>query len=232
MRPAAYCRFSSDNQRDASITDQLRNILNYCKQQGWPEPELYQDKATSGALLSRAGLDALMQASMQHRFDVLLLDDLTRLGRDMAETPRIVKQLKFAGIRVIGVSDGVDTDRNGYKAEIGLRGIMGEMYLDDLAEKTHRGLTGQALAGKSAGGIAYGYRSVPIEDGYTREIDPEQASWIVWIYQRYAAGHCPTRDRSRTERTGRTITTRRHLGAIGYLRQPETRPRHPEQPNV
>ena len=115
--------------------------------------EIYQalDLGRIGAAArDRAGFDALIQASMQHRLNVLLLDDLTRLGRDMAETPRIVKQLKFAGIRVIGVSDGVDTDRDGYKAEIGLRGIMGEMYLDDLAEKTHRGLTGQALTGKSA----------------------------------------------------------------------------------
>ena len=93
----------------------------------------------------------MLDSARHHRFDVLLIDDLTRLGRDMAETPRIIKMLKFAGIRVIGISDGVDTDRAGYKAEIGLRGIMGEMYLDDLAEKTHRGLTGQALSGKSAG---------------------------------------------------------------------------------
>jgi DNA invertase Pin-like site-specific DNA recombinase len=191
MHTAAYCRYSSDNQRDASILDQLRNITDYCRQQGWPDPALYKDEAISGALLSRAGLNQMLDAARHHRFDVLLIDDLTRLGRDMAETPRIIKMLKFAGIRVIGISDGVDTDRAGYKAEIGLRGIMGEMYLDDLAEKTHRGLTGQALSGKSAGGISYGYRSVAIDDGFTREIDAEQAKWIVFIFEQYAAGYSP-----------------------------------------
>ena len=188
---AAYCRYSSDKQRDASIVDQLRNIEQYCDRMGWPQPVLYQDEATSGALLVRPGIDAMMTAAQRHAFDVLLVDDQSRLGRDMSETPRIIKQLKFAGIRVIGVSDGVDTDRDGYKADIGLRGIMGEMYLDDLAKKTHRGLTGQVLAGKSAGGKAYGYRSRPIDDGYTREIVEEEAQWIRYIYQQYAAGHSP-----------------------------------------
>ena len=191
MIPAAYCRYSSDSQRDASIDDQLRNITNYCDRMGWPAPVLFQDAATSGALLQRAGLDAMQHAAQHHQFNVLLVDDLSRLGRDMAETPRIVKQLKFMGIRVIGVSDGVDTDREGYKAQIGLHGIMGEMYLDDLAKKTHRGLTGLALAGKSAGGLAYGYKSVAIDDGFTREIDPEQARWVLWIFEQYAAGHPP-----------------------------------------
>jgi hypothetical protein len=46
---------------------------------------------------------------------------------------------------------------------------MNEVYLDDLAEKTHRGLEGQARAGNSAGGHACGYRHVPIEDAERRD---------------------------------------------------------------
>jgi len=191
MRTAAYLRYSSDKQRDASITDQLRNIKNHCHQNNWPDPTLYKDEATSGALLRRAGLDAMLQAAMHHEFDILLIDDFSRLGRDMAETPRIIKRLKFAGIRVIAVSGGLDTDQDGYKIQMFAHGLMGEMYLDDLAKKTHRGLTGQALAGKSAGGISYGYKSVAIDDGFTRKVNLEQASWIVWMYEQYAAGHSP-----------------------------------------
>ena len=53
MRPACYLRFSSDNQRDASIRDQLRNVEAHCTRMGWPAPAVYQDQAISGARSAR-----------------------------------------------------------------------------------------------------------------------------------------------------------------------------------
>ena len=40
---------------------------------------------------------------------------------------------------------------------IGLKGMMGALYLKDLGEKTRRGLRGRVEAGKSGGGDSYGY---------------------------------------------------------------------------
>lgn len=191
MKTAAYTRFSSDEQRSASNADQLRNITNHCQRHHWPAPTHYADSALSGSLHSRPGLDRLLADAERHAFDLLLVDDLTRLARDMAETPRLVKLLKYWGVRLIGVSDGIDTDRTGYKIEVGLRGIMGEAYLDDLAEKTHRGLTGLALQGYSAGGLPYGYTSHHDGNGYRREINPAEADIVREIFTRYAAGHPP-----------------------------------------
>lgn len=137
MRTAAYCRFSSDAQREASIRDQLRNIEAYCDRTGWPRPALYQDQAVSGARSDRPGYRAMLEAADLGAFDVLLVDDLSRLSRDHIESAQTIRTLKFAGIRIIGVSDGTDTSRDGYKLETGLRGLMSEWYLDDLAKKTH-----------------------------------------------------------------------------------------------
>lgn len=188
MRTAAYCRFSSDQQREASIRDQLRNIEAYCTWMGWLMPALYQDQAQSGSRNDRPGYQAMLGAAELKAFDVLLVDDLSRLSRDHIETAQTIRVLKFAGIRVIGVSDGTDTARDGYKLETGLRGLMSEYYLDDLAKKTHRGLMGQALAGYSAGGMPYGYKSVNDGTGFKRMIDPEQAEWVRYIFRRYADG--------------------------------------------
>ncbi len=44
---------------------------------------------------------------------------------------------------------------------IGLKGTMSALYLNELAQKTHRGPEGQVRDGKSAGGISYGYRARP-----------------------------------------------------------------------
>ena len=191
MRTAAYCRFSSDAQRDASIRDQLRNVEHYCARTGWPLPALYQDQALSGSRNDRPGYQAMLAAAQLGAFDVLLVDYLSRLSRDHIESAQTIRRLKFAGIRVIGVSDGTDTARDGYKLETGLRGLMSEFYLDDLAKKTHRGLMGQALDGYSAGGLPYGYKSVFDGVGHRRIIEEEEAQWVRYVFERYASGTSP-----------------------------------------
>ncbi|MCL1861874.1 MAG: recombinase family protein [Proteobacteria bacterium] len=188
MRTAAYCRYSSDQQRETSIRDQLRNIENYCTRMGWPIPSLYQDQAISGSRNDRPGYLSMLAAVEQGIIDVLLVDDLSRLSRDHIESAQVIRRLKFSGVRVVGVSDGTDTARDGYKLETGLRGLMSELYIDDLAKKTHRGLMGQALAGYSAGGLPYGYQSTSDGNGHKRQIIEEEAQWVRYIFERYAQG--------------------------------------------
>jgi site-specific DNA recombinase len=184
MRIAAYARYSTDAQRESSLEDQLRNCRAYSARQQWPEPTIYSDAAISGARNDRPGYRSLLADAKN--FDVILVDDLSRLSRDMGEVNATVKRLGFAGVRLVGVSDGVDTARKSHKADVGLRGIMSELYLDDLAEKTHRGLTGRALAGASAGGLPYGYRIAGVGE---RLIDADQADVVRRIYALYVEGH-------------------------------------------
>lgn len=183
MRVAAYARYSSDQQSASSLEDQLRNCRAYCARHDWPAPEEFTDAAISGSRGDRPAYLRLTAAAA--RFDVVLVDDLSRLSRDSAEVAMAVRRLKFAGVRLVGVSDGVDTARKSHKADVGLRGLMSELYLDDLAEKTHRGLTGRALAGNSAGGLPYGYRVTTVGQ---RAIDEEQAAVVRRVYAEYLAG--------------------------------------------
>ncbi|WP_232622865.1 recombinase family protein [Pseudorhodobacter sp. MZDSW-24AT] len=77
---------------------------------------------------------------------------------------------------------------------IGLKGTMSALYLKDLAQKTHRGLEGRVEAGKSAGGICYGYRvkrKIRADGSVTtgeREIIPEEAETVIRIFRDYDAG--------------------------------------------
>lgn len=188
MRTAAYARYSTDLQRDASLEDQLRNVRAFCARQSWPDPVVYTDAAISGSRGDRVRYRALLDDAADGQFDVLLVDDLSRLTRDKDECGKTIKRLVFAGIRVIGVSDGVDTLRKNHKADVGLRGLMSELYLDDLADKTHRGLTGRALAGASAGGLPFGYRVAGVGQ---RAIDEVQAAVVRRIFADYLRGISP-----------------------------------------
>jgi site-specific DNA recombinase len=188
MRTAAYARYSTDMQREASLEDQLRNIRTRCAREGWQEPVVYSDAAISGARSDRPGFRQLLADAASHRFDMLLVDDLSRLSRDKDDTGKAIKRLTFAGVRVVGVSDGTDTSRDGYELDTGIRAVIGEHYLRDLAKKTHRGLTGRALSGASAGGLPYGYRVAGVG---RRAIDDEQAAVVRRIFAEYLAGMSP-----------------------------------------
>lgn len=197
-RPAAYCRYSSDLQDLSSIEDQLRNIRNYCARAGWPEPRVYSDAEMTGKRADRPGYQAMLAAADAAAFDVLLVDDMNRLSRDEIESRRTVKKLVFLRIRFITVSEGIDTAREGYKIELGMRSIMGEQYLETLAKNVHRNLVGKVEKGFSAGGLSYGYNVVPgpigrsgLPENNTRAIDPEAAPVVREIYDRFARGDSP-----------------------------------------
>ena len=161
MRVAAYARYSSDSQRDTSIDDQFRNCEQFAARQGWSVTERYADKAISGATAERPSYQHMLKDAEAKRFDVLLIDDFSRLSRDQVETEQVRRRLVHWGVRLIGVSDGIDTSTKGHKLLTGFKGIMNDVFLDDLREKTSRGMVGQALKGYHVGGRTYGYRLVP-----------------------------------------------------------------------
>jgi hypothetical protein len=59
-RAAVYVRFSSANQREASIDDQIEVCRRYISQHGWPEVAVYEDRAISGASRFRHGFQQLL----------------------------------------------------------------------------------------------------------------------------------------------------------------------------
>jgi site-specific DNA recombinase len=202
-RVALYARYSSDQQRAASIEDQFRNCRRRADSEGWSIAETYADEAMSGADGNRPQYQAMLAAASRREIDVLLIDDLSRLSRDQVESERVIRRLEFLGIRIIAVTDGYDSETKAATRKIqrGVKNLINEMRLDELREQVHRGLTGQAMKNYWCGGRPYGYRLKPILDssqndaygnpariGTVLELDPEQASIVREIFERYARG--------------------------------------------
>lgn len=200
-RAVIYARYSSDKQRASSIEDQARNCRHHAAKESLTILDTYADEAVSGTTKDREAYQRMLQAAAQGEFDVLLVDDLSRLSRDDIEMKKVIRDFSFRRLRIIGVSDGYDSTTKGHKIHAGMKGLMNELYIDDLREKTHRGMTGQALKGYNCGGRTYGYRNVPIEDAtrkdqYGRpvvtavryEIHEEQAEWVRKIFKWWVEG--------------------------------------------
>jgi DNA invertase Pin-like site-specific DNA recombinase len=127
-------------------------------------------------------------------------------------------QRRIRGIRILGCSDGYDSTASGRKLHRSMRGLINEIYLDDLRDKTHRGLAGQVERGFHAGGLSFGYRSVGDDRGRTLEIDAESAEWVLDIHPLCRGLELPTY-RRRIEQALRPLAARDHLVRFSALWQ-------------
>lgn len=192
LRAALYARYSTELQRQTSIADQLRAAHARAAAEGWQIVAQHADEGVSGSIpvALRAGGKALLADALAGRIDVLVLEGLDRLSREVGESEHIVKRLEHRGIRIVGTADGYDSQAQGRKVMRIARGLVSELYLDDLREKTHRGLAGQFDRGYHVGGVCYGYRSGPAPDvrGRVLQIDDGQAEVVRRIFGEFAAG--------------------------------------------
>ena len=192
-RVALYARFSSENQRDASIGDQARICRVRAEREGWQVVSVFTDYALSGASTLRPGYQRLLELIRRGGTDFVLAESLDRFSRDQEHIAGFFKQAQFAGVKIVTLAEGEISELH-----IGLKGTMGALYLKDLADKTRRGLEGRVRQGRSGGGICYGYRVVRgIMGRYgepergLREIDPAQAEVVRRIFTEFAAGKGP-----------------------------------------
>jgi site-specific DNA recombinase len=191
-RAAIYARYSSDNQRDASIEDQVRICKDRAEHEGWPLIGCYSDHAVSGASLLRPGIQMLLSDAIAGKFDVIVAEALDRLSRDQEDIAGIFKRLSFAGVKIVTLSEGEINHLH-----IGLKGTMNALFLKDLADKTRRGLRGRVEAGKSGGGKSYGYDVVKSFDGSgepihgDRTVNQNEANIISRIFTEYSVGKSP-----------------------------------------
>lgn len=185
-RAAIYARFSSDLQNERSCEDQISYCEAWAERQGLFVVAAFSDEAVSGAsAVNRPRLAGMLRMAREKRFDVLVCEDLDRLARKQADLHRIRDELTFLGIRIMTVSDGTVTAMHA-----GLKGLMSEMFLTELGNKTRRGLAARVSAGASGGGVSYGYRAVPGKPG-EHEINEREAVTIRRIFADYVSGRTP-----------------------------------------
>jgi site-specific DNA recombinase len=105
-------------------------------------------------------------------------------------------------VRVLYISQGIDSLAEEAETLTAFRGLIDSAYLRDLAKKVRCGLAGQLERGFATGSITYGYRTVPVPDpsgktdangypvllGKRIEIVPDEARVVVQVFEWYASG--------------------------------------------
>jgi site-specific DNA recombinase len=192
QRCAVYARYSSDRQSPTSIEDQIRKCCEFAAREGYhlEEEHIYSDEALSGSGADRPGLQLLMRAirRVPRQFDVVLVDDTSRLARDLVQMKLLSRELEFLGLRMVSVSQGIDTGQEQSQVLITVHGLVDELYTKELAKKTHRGLEGAVLRGHHAGGRCFGYRNEVTATGVHLRIDEREAAVVRRIFEMCANG--------------------------------------------
>ena len=210
MITAIYARKSTDQtgvaHAEKSVTRQIDHARDYAAKKGWTvaEEHIYSDDGISGAeFANRPGFLRLMNAlKPAPPFQVLIMSEESRLGREAIETAFALKQLVTAGVRVFFYLEDRDRTLDGPtdKIMLSLTAYSDELEREKGRQRTYDAMVRKARAGHVTGGRVFGYDNVEIlgpPDAHgqrkrahvERRINDDEAKVVRRIFTLCAAGH-------------------------------------------
>ena len=179
-----YARFSSHNQREASIEQQVEMCTALAKRMGLTVLDTYSDKAISGRTDNRPSFQRMMNDATTGMFDYVLAWKSNRMGRNMLEAMLNDATLQEEGVRTVYVEEDFEDNAAGRFA---LRNMMNvnQFYSESMAEDVRRGMMDNATKCMVNGRTPFGYKKG--KDG-KYEIVPDQAEIVREIFNRVIEG--------------------------------------------
>ena len=209
-----YARLSNDDDpAQNSLQNQQEICRAFAEKKGWSIAGSSADDNISGMNFSRRGLDILTAAVQAKQVDAVLVKDLSRLGRHRTQTALFIDFLRQQQVRVISVTEGVDTFCEEDDLMIGVRGLMNDYYAKDIGKKIRAG-----YRQKQKNGLVitppFGYW----KDKNTGQIkvDTEAAVTVRHIYSLYLHGCGQKEIARRLNSLGRKTPAQIRAERLGY----------------
>ena len=162
----AYLRLSKEeynNEKESnSITNQRQIIDNYVKEhKEYKLVDYYVDDGYSGTNFDRPEFQRMLEDIKNKKIDVIIIKDLSRLGRNYIETGNFVEVVFPAmGVSVISVDENYEMDSLDYYGSdyVPLKNLFNDMYAKDISKKVRSSLIVKKHNGEFVGKLApYGY---------------------------------------------------------------------------
>lgn len=181
----AYARYSSHNQKDTSIEDQVRDIEAYCRLNNLRVVKVYADRALSGTSDKRPEFQRMLRDAERGRWSFVVVWKTDRFARNRYDSATYKYRLKRFGVRVLSAKESIPDGPEGILLESVLEGSA-EYYSANLAQNIRRGMHSNALECKvNSGSIPFGYRKG--EDGRFAVVEAE-AEIVREIFRKVAEG--------------------------------------------
>ncbi|TLN23598.1 recombinase family protein [bacterium] len=186
MKVAAYCRYSSDNQREESIDAQLRAITDWAQKHGHTIVATYLDEAKSATNDDRPRFLDMVKDAVHRSFQAAVVHKLDRFARNRYDAAFYRRELRNHGVQLISVQEPLDDSPESVILESVLEG-MAEYFSKNLAREVRKGQHENALKCRHNGGIPpLGYSVNPDK---TYAVNEHEAAAVRMIFDMAAAGH-------------------------------------------
>ena len=206
---AIYARKSTKQEGvsdDAKAVErQEENARAFAGKRGWTvsDQHVYKDDGISGTEFAKRPAFMKMMNSLKPRppFQVLIVSEQKSIGREMAETSYVIKQLAQAGVEIVEYVHGKSlTPRTTIeKLMSSVQGFSDEDHAVKSSERVIEAHTKLFAMGRVVGGRVFGYKNVhkysgedadgnPRKSHTEREVNPTEAAVVRRIFELYDAG--------------------------------------------
>jgi len=182
MGAYGYARISRDEDGSKeSITSQMDTIKDYAKDQGIELIGIIEDNDISGYSYDRPGIIKIIELVDSGELDVLVVKDLSRIGRHNAQTLQFMEDVEDKGVKILFTSGNNDENFRG------LQTWYNELYVKDISKKTKDALRTKQKNGE-VNVTHFGYMKDPA-DKTKCIIDEEAAETVRLLFRLYAEGN-------------------------------------------
>src|SRR6202049_5279948 len=174
MIAAVYARKSTDQHQVAddqkSVARQVAHARAYAANKGWTvgDEYVYVDDGISGAeFANRPGFVRLMSAlKPRPAFQMLVMSEESRLGREAIETAYALKQIVTAGVRVFFYLEDRERalDSPTDKIMLSLTTFADELEREKARQRTYDAMLRKARAGHGTGGRQFCYDNIEVPE--------------------------------------------------------------------
>ena len=180
-----YTRYSSHNQRDCSIEQQVADCEIFARQNNLRVVKVYADRHLSGTTDNRPQFQQMLKDAAHGHWAYVICWKIDRFARNRYDSATYKFRLKKAGVRVLYAKESIPDGPEGILLESVLEGSA-EYYSAALAQNIRRGMKYNAEQCKvNSGSIPFGYRKGP--DGRFA-IHEANAEVVREIFRKAAAG--------------------------------------------
>jgi DNA invertase Pin-like site-specific DNA recombinase len=149
-RAALYVRVSMDRQ---TVENQIAQLTKIAKGREWHIVQTFTDAGISGGKnrKDRPGLDEMLRQAQRHRFEVVMVWAIDRIGRSLIDLLGTIQHLEACGVDLYLDQQAIDTTTPAGKLMFQVTGAFAEFERSLMRQRIHAGLERAVANGKTLG---------------------------------------------------------------------------------
>lgn len=129
----------------------------YAKSKGWQIYQVYEDPARTGRNSRRPELQHMINDIKAGRITIVVVHRLDRLYRNLESLLRFLRMIKRYRVRLVSVTEQIDTDNWWGRLVLYVLGALAEMYIWQSSARTREAKLERVMRGLSNASFRFGY---------------------------------------------------------------------------